>query len=86
MEIQFFLKLSVSFCSEYILQFFQKIFSAYQKALELWLKKGNLSNQLLNDIVKLTVMKNIWYWHKIGVEQFKNKPKSIKELAIFQKK
>ena len=85
MEIQFFLKLSnfhsaqSTFCN-----FSGRFFSAYQKALKLWVIKGNLSNQLLNDIVKLTVIKKLWYWYKISMEQFKNKPKSIKELANFQ--
>lgn len=87
MEIQFFLKLSKFHSAQSTFyNFYRRFFQHIKKLQNLWLKKGNLSNQLLNDIVKLTVIKNIWYWYKIGVEQFKNKPKSIKELAIFQKK
>lgn len=49
-------------------------------------KKGKLVQPAVKWHYKINSNENIWYWHKIGVEQFKNKPKSIKELAIFQKK
>ena len=48
--------------------------------------KGNFPNQLLNSILKLTIIFKIWFWYKISMEQFKNRPKAIKELMMFQRK